>query len=44
MEHPTAEAVLQGVYTLYNNPNKQEKEKASRWLEEFQKSVSVLSG
>ncbi|EDS34143.1 transportin-3 [Culex quinquefasciatus] len=39
MEHPTAEAVLQGVYTLYNNPNKQEKEKASRWLEEFQKSI-----
>uniref|UniRef100_A0A1Q3F9Q7 Transportin-3 n=1 Tax=Culex tarsalis TaxID=7177 RepID=A0A1Q3F9Q7_CULTA len=39
MEQPTAEAVLQGVYTLYNNPNKQEKEKASRWLEEFQKSI-----
>ncbi|XP_055614222.1 transportin-3 isoform X2 [Uranotaenia lowii] len=39
MDHPTAEAVLQGVYTLYNNPNKQEKEKASKWLEEFQKSI-----
>ncbi|XP_055641944.1 transportin-3 isoform X2 [Toxorhynchites rutilus septentrionalis] len=39
MEQPTTEAVLQGVYTLYNNPNKQEKEKASKWLEEFQKSI-----
>ncbi|XP_058453992.1 transportin-3 isoform X2 [Malaya genurostris] len=39
MEQPTAEAVLQGVYTLYNNPNKLEKEKASKWLEAFQKSI-----
>ncbi|XP_053693018.1 transportin-3 isoform X1 [Sabethes cyaneus] len=39
MEQPTAEAVLQGVYTLYNNPNKVEKEKASKWLEAFQKSI-----
>lgn len=41
MEPPTAEAVLQSVFTLYNNPNKQEKEAASKWLEEFQKSVSM---
>ncbi|XP_053679296.1 transportin-3 [Anopheles nili] len=39
MEPPTAEAVLQGVFTLYNDPNKVEKEKASKWLEEFQKSI-----
>lgn len=39
MEPPTAAAVIQGVYTLYNNPNKQEKEKASKWLEDFQKSI-----
>ena len=41
MEPPTAEAVLQGVFTLYNDPNNVEKEKASKWLEEFQKSVSA---
>ncbi|XP_052902812.1 transportin-3 isoform X1 [Anopheles moucheti] len=39
MEPPTAEAVLQGVFTLYNDPNNAEKEKASKWLEEFQKSI-----
>uniref|UniRef100_A0AAG5CVM2 Transportin-3 n=1 Tax=Anopheles atroparvus TaxID=41427 RepID=A0AAG5CVM2_ANOAO len=39
MEPPTAEAVLQGVFTLYNDPNNVEKEKASKWLEEFQKSI-----
>ncbi|XP_062562419.1 transportin-3 isoform X1 [Armigeres subalbatus] len=39
MDPPTAEAVLQSVFTLYNNPNKQEKETASKWLEEFQKSI-----
>ncbi|XP_058057355.1 transportin-3 isoform X1 [Anopheles bellator] len=39
MEPPTTEAVLQGVYTLYNDPNNVEKEKASKWLEEFQKSI-----
>ncbi|ETN66595.1 transportin [Anopheles darlingi] len=39
MEPPTAEAVLRGVYTLYNDPNNAEKEKASKWLEEFQKSI-----
>lgn len=39
MEPPTTEAVLQSVFTLYNNPNKQEKEAASKWLEEFQKSI-----
>lgn len=39
MEPPTTEAVLQSIFTLYNNPNKQEKEAASKWLEEFQKSI-----
>uniref|UniRef100_A0A4Y0BRW8 Transportin-3 n=1 Tax=Anopheles funestus TaxID=62324 RepID=A0A4Y0BRW8_ANOFN len=39
MEPPTAEAVLQGVFTLYNDPNNVEKEKASKWLEEFQRSI-----
>lgn len=37
---PTAEAVYQGVYALYNNPDTAEKEKASKWLEMLQKSVS----
>ena len=37
---PTTEAVLEGVYALYYNPNRDEKERASKWLEELQKSVS----
>lgn len=38
---PTTEAVYQGVYALYNNPDSVEKEKASKWLESLQKSVSL---
>lgn len=38
---PTTEAVYQGVYALYNNPDSAEKEKASKWLESLQKSVSI---
>lgn len=42
---PTADAVYQGVYALYNNPDNNEKEKASKWLDSLQKSVcSVLVG
>lgn len=37
---PTTEAVYQGVYTLYNNSNTVEQEKASKWLEQLQNSVS----
>lgn len=37
---PTTDAVYQGVFTLYNNPNNTEKEEASKWLDLFQKSVS----
>lgn len=36
---PSVETVYQGVYTLYNNPNSTEKQKASEWLDRFQKSV-----
>lgn len=36
---PTCEAVYQGVYALYNNPDNAEKEKASKWLDLLQKSV-----
>lgn len=39
---PTTEAVYQGVYTLYNNENAAEKEKASRWLEQLQNSVNIV--
>lgn len=39
---PTTEAVYQGVYTLYNNSNTVEQEKASKWLEQLQNSVSVF--
>lgn len=38
---PTTEAVYQGVYTLYNNSNTVEQEKASKWLEQLQNSVSA---
>lgn len=38
---PTTEAVYQGVYTLYNNSNTVEQEKASKWLEQLQNSVSI---
>lgn len=37
---PPIETVYQAVNTLYNNPNTSEKEKASQWLGELQKSVS----
>lgn len=39
---PSTEAVYQGVYTLYNNSNTVEQEKASKWLEQLQNSVSIL--
>lgn len=37
---PTAETVLLGLKALYHSPDATEKENASKWLEEFQKSVS----
>lgn len=40
---PTTEAVYQGVYTLYNNSNTVEQEKASKWLEQLQNSVNTKS-
>ena len=42
MDAPTTEAVYQGVYALYNNPDTAEKEKASKWLDLLQKSVIYL--
>lgn len=42
MEAPTTDAVYQGVYTLYNNENAAEKEKASKWLEQLQNSVNTI--
>lgn len=39
---PTAELVYQGICTLFHNSNPKEKEKANKWLEDFQKSVSYL--
>lgn len=40
---PSLDTVYQAVYTLYHNPDPSEKEKASQWLGELQKSVSILS-
>lgn len=39
---PTTEAVYQGVYALYNNTDAAEQEKASKWLEQLQNSVSKI--
>lgn len=39
---PTTEAVYQGVYAFYNNTNAAEQEKASKWLEQLQNSVSTF--
>jgi len=36
------QAVLDQVYRLYFNPDVSLKEKASKWLEEFQSSVSEM--
>lgn len=41
MEPPSIETVYQAVYTLFKDSNVTEKEKASLWLGEFQKSVSL---
>lgn len=37
---PSTDTVYQSVYALYNNPDTSEKEKASKWLDSLQKSVS----
>lgn len=39
---PTTDTVYQSVLTLYNNPDTNEKEKASKWLDSLQKSVSKI--
>lgn len=39
---PTTEAVYQSLHTFYNNSNAVEQEKASKWLEQFQSSVSDI--
>lgn len=42
MEEPKIEDVLRNIYDLYQNPDVTTKEKASTWLDKFQKSVSDL--
>lgn len=39
---PSLDLVYAAVSALYNNPNSTEKERASQWLGELQKSVSSL--
>lgn len=41
-EKPSTEEVLSAISALYNNPEKSEKERASQWLLELQKSVRQL--
>lgn len=36
---PSIEDVCLAIHTLYHNPDPREKERASNWLQEFQKSV-----
>lgn len=38
-EKPAIDLVLSAVSALYNNPDKAEKERASEWLLQLQKSV-----
>lgn len=40
METPSMDTVYQAISALYDNPNASEKEKASNWLGDVQKSVS----
>lgn len=37
---PKIQDVLEKIHDLYVNPNTSAKEEASKWLEQFQKSVS----
>lgn len=39
-QKPTLDIVFLAVSALYNNPNASEKERASQWLNDLQKSVS----
>lgn len=41
---PPLENVYQAVSSLFNNPDNSEKEKASSWLGELQKSVIISFG
>lgn len=43
MEEPKIEDVLLKIYDLYENPDVLAKESASKWLADFQKSVSKQS-
>lgn len=40
MDTPSMDTIYQAISALYDNPNANEKEKASKWLGEIQKSVS----
>lgn len=42
MEIPSMDTVYQAISALYDNPNANEKEKASIWLGDIQKSVSTV--
>jgi hypothetical protein len=41
MEEVKIEEVYRNIYDLYDNPDTSSKEKASKWLDLFQKSVSL---
>lgn len=41
-QKPSLDIVYLAVSALYNNPNASEKERASQWLGELQKSVSIF--
>lgn len=43
MEEPKIEDVLKNIHDLYVNPDTDAKERASKWLEQFQKSVSACN-
>lgn len=43
MDEPNVEEVLRYIYDLYDNPDNSSKDRASKWLTEFQKSVGNYS-
>lgn len=41
-QKPSIDIVFMAISALYNNPNPAEKERASQWLNDLQKSVSKM--
>lgn len=42
-QKPSLDIVYMAISALYNNPDTNEKERASQWLADLQKSVSTVN-